>query len=102
MKTIHMLAMLAVSIAGAAVAQTPSSTTTTTTMTAPAPAPAPAVKTVHRVVHRHTSYTRHRVVTHTPSRGSVAVRHVAIKKTVKTPTGTHVETETKTSTTPRQ
>lgn len=90
MKTIHLALLLGFSITGSAIAQTPPAS----------PPPAP-VKTVHRVVHHH-SYMRHRVVKHTPSKGRVAVHHEEIKRTVTTPTGTHVVTETKTSTTPRQ
>lgn len=89
MKATHLAILLAVSTAGTAIAQTP------------APAPAAPVKTVHRVVHHHT-YTHHRVVKHTPSKGRVAVHHEEIKNTVKTPTGTHVVTRTSTSATPRQ
>jgi hypothetical protein len=89
MKAIYLPVLMGLSATGAAIAQTP-----------PPTPPAP-VTTVHRVVHHH-SYTRHRVVTHRPSTGSVAVHHEEIKRAVKTPTGTHIVTETKTSTTPRQ
>jgi hypothetical protein len=92
MKAIFLPILMGLSAAGAAFAQTPPPSP---------PAPAAPAATVHRVIHHHT-YTRHRVVTHRPSTGPVSVHHEEIKRTVKTPTGTHVVTENKTSTTPRQ